>query len=203
MRLYVATIMKYLVANPIRSRMDIVTLKLNFNGDWVQFIRAWALREPSLVTRYYARPRRLRMLKVVGGYKYLPKRCIRYLRPTEIAKWKPAALKDIAASLVKVVRSGKRRDYQRFSKTARNLRGIGQYSMEHLLRTALLMMNKRHPSPKYVVMGSGASRRKYDIFRLHGITNMAQFNACARAMGYMHPIDAGELAYAMCMIADP
>ena len=37
----------------------------------------------------------------------------------------------------------------------------------------------------------------------NGITNMAQFNACARAMGYMHPIDAGELAYAMCMIADP
>ena len=202
MQLYVATIMKYIVANPICSRMDVATLKRHFNGDWVQFIRAWALREPSLVTQYYARPRRLRMLKVVGGYKYLPNRCIRYLRPTEIAKWGPTTLNNVAASLVKVVQSGKRRDYQRFSKTARNLRGIGQYCTEHLLRTALLMVNKRHPSPKYVVMGSGASRRKYDIFKRHGITNMAQFNSCARAMGYMHRIDAGELAYAMCMIAD-
>ena len=198
---YTTSIMKYTMSNPIGTRMDVVTLKWHFDNDWEKFIRAWAIREPSLVESYYATPHMLRTLKLRGGYKYLPKRCIRYFRPTQVAIWDSATICDIADKLARFIESALEEDYRSFSTSAARIRGMGQYSTQHLLRTAFLVSGKRHPSPGFVVMGSGASKSKYEIFTRNGIANIAAFNALSYSIGYREAIDAGELAYAMCMLA--
>lgn len=200
----VAKIMTYIASNPISERKDVATLKACFNGNWEQFVTAWALREPVLVRKYYAKPcnRTVRRLKLKGRYHYLPTRCVKYMKPSQIAKWCPTLVKELASALKQVVGSPTLVNYNQFKRVASKVYGIGQYSLEHLFRTALLMVNKGHPCLAFVVMGTGASNRKYDIFKHHSINDLAAFNACAHALGYTQPIDAGELAYALCMIGD-
>ena len=203
-KLLVAKIMTYIASHPISAREDVACLKQCFNGNWEQFVTAWALREPVLVRRYYATPsnRTVRYLKLKGGYKFLPTRCVKYMKPSQIAQWSPTLVREVACTLQEAVESLNLDNYYQFKRVARKVPGIGQYSTEHLFRTALLMVDKRHPCVAFVVMGTGASNRKYDTFRHHGINNLAAFNACAHALGYTQLLDGGELAYALCMIGD-
>ena len=57
-------------------------------------------------------------------------------------------------------------------KVIKKLPGFGSYSMEHIYRTACLMVGMTHPSRAFIRMGSGAD---YNELKRLGIRNMADF----------------------------
>jgi hypothetical protein len=85
-------------------------------------------------------------------------------------------------------------EHEQIVKITRKLTNIGQYSSEHLFRTACVVFGQKHPSNKFVIMGKGSSKVVYDNLRKVGIKNMADLNR-----GLEIPIDAGELSYYLCM----
>ena len=91
-------------------------------------------------------------------------------------------------------RSPVERDHVRITKMASKLKGVGQYSKEHMFRTACLVKGKKHPAKKFVIMGSGASKTKYQKFVKSNIRNVADVNKMLKSN-----IDAGEIAYYLCM----
>ena len=214
--------------HPIADRGDICTLRAHFDHRrpdcWRTFIFAWALREPRLVDGFYDNggtfagwcpPQDVK-------YRFTPALLVRHVRPqTLLTNWviEPKGAQTIAR-LARLLGDFERRAvdpdgshggngcvlyklYKKITRTARQLRGVGVYASEHLFRTACLMLEVAHPSPLFVVMGSGADRQAYDVLRHAGISNLAILNAVVREVhtgaAPFSQIDAGELGYLVCM----
>ena len=179
------------------------TIIFNADRNVIQFIYAWAIREPTSVDAYCS-----------GGFnlakqtktkcKLLPNRLIKYMKPEVVEMW---ALQDVIDLAYAVMY----KDYKAATKAATKLPGIGVYSKEHLYRTWLIIREKHHPSRHFVSMGQlqGAD---YNLLREHGIANMIQFKERAQMVlgialstevvaRYISEtrMDAGQLAYLICM----
>ena len=179
----------------INDRGDISTLKEHFNGDYFQFILAWAQREPALVREFYKGGFE-HSKRISVTYKFLPIYLVRYMSPFRVQQWDKVLVKKLATQLEKAMNSGILEDYKQTKRIAAKIRGIGPYSKEHLYRSALLMTGKRHPSTEFVKMGSGAC---YDLLRQVNIKNIHELNT---ELQLIYPgseeIDAGNIAYIMC-----
>jgi len=194
--------MKFNAENPITERGDIITLKKHFDGDWEKFIYAWAMREPEIVDAFYENGfEGAKQVKV--KYEYLPTRLIRYMKPEVVETWDTSTVAKLLQILFMEEEDWAPKSfwYEQVMKWASKLlHGVGKYSQEHLVRTACLMMDEAHPSNEFVIMGGGADEKKYQIFRDNGINNMKQFNEALKQINPDYPhIDAGDLAYLLCM----
>ena len=189
--------------NPIGMRGDVLALSLFFDGDWARFVRAWGLREPLLVRAFYYNHDQAYSTEVMIRYKYMPRLLRHQMKPSQVQAWDKSKVNLLAQVLERAVKSGTVKDYKLVCKVATQIPGIGTYSKEHLFRTACLIKGTKHPSPKFVTMGSGANNARYAIFRDHGVKNIAEFNAKATSLGCPMDVDAGELAYLVCMVKSP
>ena len=113
------------------------------------------------------------------------------MKPEAVEKWDTSELAEILGSTMqKPVLSAE--DHFRITEAAEKLPGVGQYSKEHIFRTACLVAGKKHPSTEFVVMGSGTN---YEPLYREGIMNMNDLNS-----KWDISMDAGELAYHVCML---
>ena len=182
--------------NHIEERGDIVALKRHFDGDWEKFIYAWAMREPAFVTAFYEGGFE-KAKAVKTKYKYLPTRLVRWMKPNAVQEWDKDVVKSLASLLQQAGKS--ERLYKQTVKKAGLLPGIGQYSREHVYRTALCVCNASHPSKSFVEMGAGANKARYNLLRDEGIHDMYDLNEVLRELDE-DEMDAGELAYLLCKI---
>ena len=175
----------YNCKHPIMERGDVATLKRHFDGDWVKFIYAWALREPPLVEAYYSGG--FAAVEKLGDIKYefIPSLAVKWMKPDVIQEWDHEVVKQLALAFATNLGA-----YKRVKKNIKKLPGFGAYSMEHIYRTACLMVGMTHPSRTFIRMGSGAD---YSGLKRLGIHNMADFER------HCPDIDAGVLAYLVCM----
>ena len=196
------------VIDPIESRADIIALKTCFVSlletqtpllAWFHFVYIWALREPVLIQQYVENNYDLRAL--IGlkiKYQYIPKLLVRFMKPKMlIENWNTIKVYELAHILNAIFaddRDVTMSEYKKITKAFSTFKGIGVYSKEHFFRTACLVKGKRHPSKDFVVMGGGASKQKYKILKELGINNVS--DACKKIN---KDIDAGELAYYLCM----
>jgi hypothetical protein len=189
------------LSEPIASRGDMRQLKSCFekNKDWATFIRAWAIREPYLVRAFYRGGFKHALACPHRRYQYLPLRLVKYMKPSVVARWSYKTVQQVGNRLGQALRTGTVEDYKNFVRlTIRLLHGVGKYSAEHLYRTGCLMMDVSHPSQEFVVMGTGATSTSYKFLRCHNIRNMQELNSAMKTRG-RSPLDAGELAYLVCM----
>ena len=195
---------------PLTERGDIATLLTHFCDDSIddikRFIYAWAIREPALVEAFYSAgwygAKRVTHFK----YKFLPTRVVCYMKPEVVEHWDPRVVQSIAQLLrLMWANASNQCDFQwyarQLTKHAKKIKGISTYSSEHLLRTACVMKNLRHPSETFVPM-SPSLVGKYNMFREWGITNMKELHEAMAKYEHVDTIkniDAGEFAYLMCM----
>ena len=185
----------------VNDRGDITTLKDHFDGDYVKFIYAWGMREPALVEAFY-RGGFACAKQVSVKYRYLPLRLVKHMKPAVIKeKWDVELVTTVAKYLKKAMESQSINDYYKLTKIASKLPGVGQYSKEHLYRTACLLNEIPHPCKKFVEMGGGSNYVKYNPLRQMGIFSIRQLN---EKLQELYPnsnhIDAGNLAYIICML---
>ena len=196
---HVKTTMKALISyqkkEPITSRGDVATLIRHFDGDMTKFVYAWALREPILVEAYYRGG--FEAVVAIGKVKYefIPRLAIRWLKPDVIQTWPT----EIVVSIGEALRDNvPHRGVMDRVKKLPGFSGTGSYNSEHLYRTACLVLHRKHPSRNFVKMGSGT---KYNELIQAGIENMDDFETKWREMTNIPCVDAGELAYIVCMTA--
>jgi len=183
------------------SRGDLRQLQSCFNTDkkWPKFIRAWAIREPYLVRAFYRGGFKRALACPHRRYQFLPLRLVQHMKPSVVAKWSYKRVKHVASKLEQALHTGTLQDYKMFVRLAiEHLDGVGKYSAEHLFRTACLMTDIPHPSQEFVIMGTGASSASYDFLRCHNLHNMTDLNSALERNGF-RTLDAGELAYIVCM----
>ena len=77
--------------------------------------------------------------------------------------------------------------------------GWGDYCAEHLIRSMCLAAGVDHPSLDYVTMGAGASKAKVMRMQALGFAAFQDFERARRLVRGGASMDAGELAYVLCM----
>jgi hypothetical protein len=167
-----------------------------------KFIFIWSLREPVLIKAYC--DANFDMTKIVEtnvSYAFLPKLLISKHKPSNlINEWEneEATILELSSALFQCFGHGNKEptisDHEQIVKIAKKLPNIGDYSSEHLFRSACLAMGKKHPAIDFVIMGSGANNTQYDKLKKLGFKNMTDVNKELENF-----IDAGELSYYICM----
>jgi len=205
----------------LSGRGDIVQLTAFYNfisvsPNWPQqnimlcFILAWALREPPYVIAFEAALRLQPELTVDIIFDCLetliPLHCVREFTPPMLwnfSNLKPASLMmfdrvllfSTATYITSIFESEVTvAQYKKVTKEIAKLPHIGIYSKEHFFRTLCCVTHTTEPSTSFIIMGSGACKKKYDVLRRLGFNNMFDINA---QLGV--PMSAGELACYLCM----
>ena len=194
---------------PIWERGDVQALKRNFDGDWCRFVRAWAMREPVLVAAFYEGGfEGAKRVAASTRYEFLPRRLVRWMKPEAVEQWSEGCVRQVAAALSAYFSEPTSVDdrlagYRRILRVASMLPGVGRYSQEHLVRTACLVMDHWHPSSEFVMMGGGADRCSYLPLADLNIRDLLDFNIAMWDSfndDTLPWVDAGELAYIVCMM---
>ena len=173
---------------------------------------AWAIREPRLVEAFHIaaestsgssiqKAKQIFMcletvLHMNVSYEFLPKRLVQYLKPSVLLKkWNYRHVYAIAKELHRAfVHSPIVADKKKVLQLLSDLPGVGAYSKEHFWRIACYVAKKTDPGSEFVVMGDGASKRKYATLRAIGLNCMDDVN-----QHLDEPIGPGMLAYYLCM----
>lgn len=178
------------------------------------FVITWGLREPFLLNHYVKylaeekkRPALLSTSQVIsnvlekmdnnwhheiknsGKYEFIPRRLRHKHTPGMIKTWN---IGDLAQNLPHEAHE------QLIERTKKVKKGtFGSYNSQHLLRQWYIQIDKVHPSKNFIVMGEGASDKKYNVFREAGLHDISAIRA--RYQLEERSFDAGILAYACCM----
>jgi len=174
------------------------------------FILAWALREPTYIQAFEAALRLHPTLTVDIIFSCLeslislqvtrvftPQRLwsVGWLKPSKLMKLERNLVTFTAGYIDTIFRSEVTvAQYKEVTKQFAKLPGIGTYGKEHFFRTLCVVNNIPEPSTSFIVMGSGASTKKYDALRAMGFSNMHDVNAQLAV-----PMSAGELACYLCL----
>ena len=209
-------LIQYEAKNPLASAADVVGIKKYFESrEWSEstmdetslqnFCLMWMLREPRRVDAYMKGG--LEAADAISaGFKYVhvPRRSRRYSQVPWIKRnWverrvgEGSVLRHLARLLngcLKLLSHSPEKAYKYWVRGLPRRSGLGQYGKPHLFRTLLLCLGRRFPGNKFLVMGSGASARKYKRLREMGIRDMGEFN-----QRYGTDWDSGQLAYCFCM----
>ena len=195
---------------PIARRGDVVTLRRFFSAgsrkSLRRWLRAYALREPQLVTAYFAggwAAVQQARCAATFRYRYLPTQTLGKLNPATIRCWDREMVDHVVEAMQKVLAKPSLANVKLLERKASKLIGVGVYVKAHLSRTLLMMAGARYPSDEFLVMGRGANSRKYQALKDMGITDVRVFNTTVRSLGLLPEeesyIDAGESGYLICM----
>lgn len=213
-REYLKRLVEFRAAHPIRERGDVRALRLHFDDNFddnfdehaderklVRWLQMYLMREPPLV-HAFANGGWSEAEARTSRYEYLPKRLIRWFRPAAVKELSPLDLNSVAASMRRVIADPSETNASALERRARILPGVGTYTSRHLVRTLLLMIDSPHPSRDFLKMGGGADDSAYQRLRDVGIADVDSLNRECVRLGLLRSderIDAGELAYLLCM----
>jgi hypothetical protein len=128
---------------------------------------------------------------------FLPARlAIFYARPSILLlKWTPGDLLDLGSKFVPLLTVHTRSaEHGMILVALMKLHGLGgPYASQSLFRTLIIAMGLPYKSEEFVVMGSGAGKKKYEELRAMGFRNMFEINRHLAVR-----IDAGEFAFLLC-----
>lgn len=199
--------------NPLRMCPDIIVLRLCFNmmghrvvDPWYEFVIMYALGDPIIVEAYvtFGWEYVIQHYGIASGYRYrhVSSRSVQYRRPERIRDWDPVAIQAMADAIMVAVNTRTRASHTAACRLAHtSLHGVGVHSAEEMLRAAYMMDHSAsHPFTTFLQMGEGSSKSRYEVFVNEGIRDITDFNAVAATMGLDSWVDAGELAYLVCMV---
>lgn len=188
-----------------KSELPENSLDLRFH-----FVLTWGLREPFLLDHYLnyleeeykKKPTQPTTdtihtvinkmgddwdrLKITGKYEFIPVRLRHKHSPAEIKTW----------NILELAKNLPHEDHQQLIEITKKIKKgtFGNYNSQHLIRQWYIQTDELHPSNEFIVMGSGASAKKYKTLKQAGLTNIQTIRTCFQLEGF----DAGTLAYALC-----
>ena len=125
------------------------------------------------------------------------------LKPSRIKEsWSADDVNRVAQALYLFYENPCQDQVERVIKKAKSLKGVGVYGSQHLLRSVCILADMKHPNREFIVMGEGASRKKYDRLCEMGMKNIDEVCEKLRTNGYVEAaskLDSGILAYCLCM----
>lgn len=174
------------------------------------FVITWGLREPFLLNHYLnylaeeynknpipsttdiinnvmsKMDNDWNRLKRTGKYEYIPVRLRHKHSPAEIKTW----------NIWQLVENLPHENHQQLIERIKIVKKgtFGNYNSQHLMRQWYLQTDEVHPSNEFIVMGAGASAKKYKILKEAGLRDISTI----RAFFQLEAFDAGTLAYVLC-----